>query len=105
MVEQVKVLQIQHLTQVPQNMVMLGQVILIQIMEAVAVVPVLLHLEVLVEKEDNYQQHIEILSQQVAWEHRDQIQKDSMLQVVVPPFMVLLVLPETHLPEVVEAVQ
>ena len=55
-----------------------------------------LDLKVLVEKEDNYQQHIEILvSAGGALGTPDQIQEDSMLQVVVPPFMVLLVLPET----------
>ena len=105
MVEQVNLLLIRHQTQVPQNMVMLRQIMILIILEAVAVVPVLLDLVLMVEEEDNYQQHIEILSQQVTWEHRVQIQEDSMLQVVVPPIMVLLVLPDPQIPEVVEAVQ
>ena len=46
--------------------------------------------------EDNCQQHIEILTQQVTWEHQDQIQEDSILQVGVPPFMVLLAGPDPH---------
>jgi|TARA_B100000035_G_scaffold148745_1_gene126812 hypothetical protein len=105
MVEWAKQPQIQHQTQVPQNMVMLGEIMMLIVLEVVAVVPVKLDPVLMVEEEDNYQQHIEILSQQVSWEHRDQIQEDSMLQVVDKDFMVLLAIPETHALEVVEAVQ
>jgi hypothetical protein len=102
MVEQVNLLLIQQQTQVPQNMVMLEQIIMLLILEAVAVVPVKLDPVLMLEGEDNYQQHIEIPLQQLPWEHRVQIQEDSILQVVVPPIGALLATPDLLLLGVVE---